>query len=97
MPLSSYSSATATAPSLSSQSDCHFFRIPPELRNRVHEDLLYVPTRNSCIAIVHESETSGKPTVLRLLLTCRQVRDEAEGIFYSQSPSFTGFNSVTHR
>lgn len=57
---------------------------PPELRNRIYEDLLAVPTEDACIAIVHDDQTSGTPSVLRLLLTCRQIHDEAAGIFYGE-------------
>lgn len=81
MPLSDWPSPSFRNSELSSQDNCPFFRIPPELRNRIYEDVLYVPTESKCIAIVHARETSGAPSVLRLLLTCRQVRDEAEGIF----------------
>lgn len=52
--------------------------LPPELRNRIYEYVLV----NRCLKITVSKEKHSQPPLLE---TCRQLREEASGIFYSQN------------
>jgi len=63
--------------------------LPPELRNRIYSDVLVQATT------VHVTTTTAKPNwnVPSLLHTCRQIRSEASGIYYSSNTfRFASFN-----
>jgi len=55
--------------------------LPPELRNRVYELALTVAP-NSDGKVKVGSASSTRPSVLAVLQSCRQIRNEAEGRFY---------------
>ena len=78
--------------SFTPQPQSAFLNIPPEIRNHIYKLLLSVqPTAHlgdvRCVSITppppRKRNASSRPTVLELLLTCRQVLHEAEGIFYA--------------
>ncbi|KAK4542832.1 hypothetical protein LTR36_006208 [Oleoguttula mirabilis] len=98
LPLRSRKAATSSSP-LPSQSpvvatnepeDWGFLKLPPELRNRIYEQHLTLRDgRHHWYREPHEvpvryiAHGYAKPTVLALLQTCRQIRREAEAIFFS--------------
>lgn len=59
--------------------------LPAEIRNRIYELVLYVPTDTGKVTLINRrgwrTPPSG-PSVLALRKTCRQIRAETEGIFY---------------
>ena len=59
----------------------NFFTLSPELRNRIYHLVLHIPG----LQLVKSDQLppSAPPSVLSLLQTCRQIRDEAQGIFYA--------------
>lgn len=64
------------------------FALPPELRNRIYELILRVDSRDGKVSMVklsrsHAHARKRRPSVLRLLLVCRQIYVEARGIFYN--------------
>ena len=66
------------------------FALPPELRNRIYELLLQVPTRDGKVTIVkfsnsylHTPARRRRQSVLSLLLVCSQIHKEAVGLFYA--------------
>lgn len=65
------------ANALNSHASAPFMRLPPELRNRIYEHAVRLED-----GICEVSEAAGIPEPA-LLLTCKEVRREAIGIFYS--------------
>ena len=66
------------------------FSLPPEIRNDIYELLLRVDRSDGTVQIVkfskepHHAPSHRRPqSVLSLLLVCRQIHDEARGIFYN--------------
>ena len=55
-----------------------FLRLPPELRNRIYEELLFQPDGEPYLL----SESRLSPPILDV---CRQIREECGGIFYSST------------
>lgn len=66
----------ATTPQPTAQ--CHFWKLPPELRTRIYEYALYQP--GWCLL----TKQHGIPEPA-LLLTCKFTRKEALGIFYAET------------
>ena len=76
------------------QTRCRLLGLPPEVRNRIYEYVLYVPTTTGKVTLVKRlrpprelirrktPRPSSPYTVLALLETCRQVYEEAKAIFY---------------
>ena len=72
----------------------NFLQLPSELRNLIYEHVFTVPlnsitlpsatTKEGMVDIVHDASIREPPppSVLSLLQPCRQVYDEASGIFY---------------
>lgn len=56
--------------------------LTPELRNRIYHYVFTVPEERGAVIVRRPSPTSDRHTVLAFLATCRQVLDEAEGLFY---------------
>lgn len=68
------------------QTGCRLLSLAPELRNKIYYDLFYMSTLEKPIRLlmVQFEDVRGRPlTVLSLLQTCRQIRCEAEGIFFA--------------
>ncbi|KAK4628278.1 uncharacterized protein CLAFUR5_04226 [Fulvia fulva] len=55
-----------------------FFRLPPELRNRIYEDVLIEPGSK-------RTDVSSKVVEPALLLVCHKIRDEARPMWYLQN------------
>ncbi|KAK5121256.1 hypothetical protein LTR85_005422 [Meristemomyces frigidus] len=66
------------------QASCRLLALPPELRNNIFELVLTVqPDSGDAVTISHASRLDPPaPSVLAILQTCRQVRDEAQTVFY---------------
>lgn len=76
---------------------CGFLALPPELRNRIYADhftlvdeWFYSPYK----VPVRYKSWRDEPSVLALLQTCRQIRDEAEGIFFSANHLETSLSEI---
>ena len=63
------------------QTQCRLLALPPEIRNRIYDYTLYVATTDGKVTIDKRSSAKAY-SVLSLLQTCRQVNQEAEGMFY---------------
>lgn len=65
------------------QRQSRLLSLPPELRNRIYH---YHFPKHRTVSIERPVTRSGRPSqpngVLAILLTCRQVNDEAAGLFY---------------
>ena len=79
-----------TVASEQQQQTWEFFALPPELRNRIYELLLRVERSDGKVSIVklssshfHNHARQRGLSVLSLLLVCRQVNEEARGVFYN--------------
>lgn len=59
------------------QSECCLLALPPELRTAIRESTLYVGK-----VYLVEPNKHGVPPVRPILQTCRQIRDEAQPIYY---------------
>ncbi|KAF2169112.1 hypothetical protein M409DRAFT_20340 [Zasmidium cellare ATCC 36951] len=72
------------------QSQCRLISLPAELRTYIYElALLVEPDANNDVFIAHDTirpaKFRTKPSVLALLATCRQIYQEAAGIFFAQN------------
>ena len=66
------------------QAQCGLFSLPAELRNYIYTLVLTVqPNERGTISLTKTPTHPTIPTVLSILQTCRLIRDEAQGIFYS--------------
>ncbi|KAK3629269.1 hypothetical protein LTR56_018156 [Elasticomyces elasticus] len=66
----------------SDQSECKLFALPPELRNAIYE-LAFTVHMEEPIELL-----SAIPPSNSFILTCRQIRDEAAGIYREACRSF---------
>lgn len=66
------------------QARCQLLELPPEIRNIIYEFTLTVqPSKDGTVTISKTPQTgSCKSTVLGVLQTCHQIRNEAQTIFY---------------
>ena len=76
------------------QTDCRLLQLTAELRNLIYEYVFTVPlnsiilpsapTKERRMGIVHDVSSRGLPphSVMSLSRTCRQIYDEASGVFY---------------
>lgn len=66
------------------QTRCPLIKIASELRNYIYTLVLSVrPNERRTILITKTPNHPEVPTVLTLLQTCRLIRNEAQGLFYS--------------
>lgn len=69
------------------EENCPLPALPPELRNTMYEYLLTnEPAEGGAVTISRTATARPRrPSVLSVLQTCRQVRDEAQAIFYHEN------------
>ena len=68
----------------SNQPQCPLLNLPAELRDEIYRDAMTVhPNRDGTVLLFTSSSHVEIPSVLSLLLTCRQVHNEAQEMFYS--------------
>ncbi|KAK3645419.1 hypothetical protein LTR56_009146 [Elasticomyces elasticus] len=68
------------------QDGCKLLSIPPELRNRIYEELLLLLANEDGYIVLSNDQAAnqqGKFTVLSILGTCQQIEGESMGIFYA--------------
>ena len=67
------------------QTPCRLLTLPAEIRIRIYDYVLYVPTADGKLTLVKRRQrvSDNEPySVLAILQTCRQIRNEAEAVFY---------------
>lgn len=62
--------------------------LPPEIRNSIYE---FVASDTTSICLRNESIAYTPP----LSLVCRQIREEFEGIYYSEAPKYAGHVNIS--
>ncbi|KAK4899924.1 hypothetical protein LTR27_002685 [Elasticomyces elasticus] len=75
---------------------CPLLTIPPELRNSIYGLVLQLQPDNDGYVTISDRPSStgdgtGGQSVLNILRTCRQIRDEAAGVFYSSNKLHVGY------
>ncbi|KAK4953533.1 hypothetical protein LTR10_008131 [Elasticomyces elasticus] len=69
--------------------------IPPELRNSIYGLVLHLQPDDDGYVTTSDHPSSiggtGGHSVLNILRTCRQIRDEAAGVFYSSNKLHVGY------
>jgi len=83
-----------TPANMDTYDECTLLSLAPELRNRIYEYVLILdcpgkPDDCTTVPIKRITAVNGaKPSVLSVLQTCRQICDEAQGVFYAQRLHF---------
>ncbi|KAF2483424.1 hypothetical protein BDY17DRAFT_147301 [Neohortaea acidophila] len=79
------------------QTECRLLSLAPELRNRIYHEIFSMSTFETPVRLVKfiVKSTDRPQTVLAFLQTCRQIRHEAEGVFFAINHIATPIQSLT--